>query len=109
MDLTKASRLCEDLLEEQGLSSIGWTFEFSNAKVTFGTCDERKKIIELSPYLVALNTEDEVMKVILHELAHALAGIGQHHNTVWRLQCRVLGIKPERTYNPHKVKTLRNL
>lgn len=54
------------------------------------------KRIRLSKHLVAMNPEPVVRDVILHEIAHAIAGIENGHNHVWQAACRKVGAKPQR-------------
>ena len=62
----------EILLLQHNLSD--WSFDFDHAKTRFGQCDHKRQHITLSRYLSAASSEDEVEQVILHEIAHALAG-----------------------------------
>jgi len=62
-----------------------------------GVCSYRKKTIFLSkPYTLA-NDESIIYEVILHEIAHAIVGIGNAHNHIWKRKCIELGIKPNVT------------
>jgi hypothetical protein len=64
----------------------------------FGMCKSRSKKITLSRHLTVLNNEEEVIDVMLHEIAHAIAPIGEHHSAAWRLCAQMVGAKPERCY-----------
>lgn len=62
----------------------GWSFKYDNAFLRLGVCRYRTKTIGLSSTFVLNNTEEEVRNVILHEIAHAIAGIGAGHSRKWR-------------------------
>jgi predicted SprT family Zn-dependent metalloprotease len=44
--------------------------------------------------------EDEIRDVILHEIAHALAGHKAGHGPVWKAAARKVGAKPSRCAAP---------
>lgn len=68
-----------------------WAFDFDNAKRRAGQCDFRKKKITVSRYLAARFEDDEIHQVLLHEVAHALAGHAAAHGPAWRRTARELG------------------
>jgi hypothetical protein len=51
-----------------------WSFEFDNAKKRAGLCNFTARRITVSRYLAARYEDDEVHQILLHEVAHALAG-----------------------------------
>ena len=59
-----------------------WDFKFDNAKIRFGVCRYSKKEITVSLLLSVSNEWKHVEDVILHEIAHVLAGTGNGHNWV---------------------------
>ena len=95
-------------MDEHGLTRAGWIFAWSRGKQQLGVAEVRKRrdratgkthtrrTIRLSVYLVALNSEAEVRDTILHEIAHALAGVENGHNEKWKAVCRRIGAEPER-------------
>jgi len=96
-------------MEKHGVSKAGWRFRWTNAKKELGSAGIRTerhhrtrkvvsedKSIALSRHLVRLNDEAEVRDTILHEIAHALAGIEHGHDAVWQAVCRKIGAKPNR-------------
>jgi predicted SprT family Zn-dependent metalloprotease len=88
--------------------AAGWKFRWTNRKRSFGLCRitaTGEKWIELSAPLVRLNDETEVTKTILHELAHAMAGLKEGHNNRWKLAALSLGIQPERCFSSEDVAT----
>jgi len=68
-----------------------WSFGFDNAKRRAGQCDYSKKRITVSRYLAARFEDDEIHQVLLHEVAHALAGHKAAHGPSWKRIARELG------------------
>lgn len=68
-----------------------WSFGFDNAKRRAGQCDYRAKRITVSRYLAARFEDDEIHQVLLHEVAHALAGHAAAHGPLWKKTARELG------------------
>ena len=68
-----------------------WSFGFDNAKRRAGQCDYTKKRITVSRYLAARFDDDEIHQVLLHEVAHALAGHTAAHGPSWKRIARDLG------------------
>ena len=96
MKITDAKWLAETLMKKHGVSD--WTFKFDSGKRRFGSCRPSRKIITLSKIMTEINSELEVMKTILHEIAHALTP-GDHHGSAWAAKCVTLGIAPARCYD----------
>jgi len=104
----QAEQLARDLMQQHGLTDSGWHFKWSHGKRRLGATQISKardaktgklkeiKTILLSTHLVDLNPEPVVRDVILHEIAHALAGIKNGHNHVWQAMCKKIGAKPQR-------------
>jgi predicted SprT family Zn-dependent metalloprotease len=89
-----ARRLAQRLMARHGLD--GWTFGFNRAKRTMGLCRHHARRVELSVYFVLANDQASVRDCILHEIAHALAGLKAGHGPKWQRTCRRIGAKPER-------------
>lgn len=68
-----------------------WTFGFDNAKRRAGQCDFLSKKITVSRYLAARFEDDEIHQVLLHEIAHALAGHKAAHGKAWKNVANDLG------------------
>ncbi len=68
-----------------------WSFDFDNAKRRAGQCDYLRRRITVSRYLAARFDDDEIHQVLLHEVAHALAGHAAAHGPEWRRVARDLG------------------
>jgi len=99
MNITNAESLALIAMSEHGLISEGWTFSFDRAKQRFGYCNHTAKRISISKTLTELNEELEIKDTILHEIAHALTGLGNGHNYRWRMKCVQVGARPERCYS----------
>ncbi len=104
----KAQQLAIELMTEHGLIQAGWVFRWGHGRRQLGSCQILRrrgpllgrpaeiKVIKLSKHLVALNSDEEVRDTILHEIAHALAGLKNGHNHVWKQVCLRIGAKPQR-------------
>ena len=104
----QAEQLARSLMQQHGVTADAWQFEWSRGKRRLGETSIRQardrktgqvkqiKAIRLSRHLVEMNPEPIVRDVILHEIAHALAGIKNGHNHVWRAACKKVGAKPQR-------------
>lgn len=68
-----------------------WSFAFDNAKRRAGQCNFRDRRITVSRYLAARFDDDEIHQVLLHEVAHALAGFHAAHDKTWKRIARELG------------------
>jgi len=79
-----------------------WSFSFDHAKTRFGACDHNKKRITISRHLAVLAEDDDVHQVLLHEVAHALAGARAGHGATWVRIARQLGYEGGRTHS-HRV------
>ncbi len=68
-----------------------WSFGFDNAKRRAGQCDYARRRITVSRYLAARFDDDEIHQILLHEVAHALAGHRAAHGPTWKKIARELG------------------
>lgn len=68
----------------------GWTFRFNTNKSRRGVCKYRTRRIEVSVHMLKLGVS-ETLKVVAHELAHAIVGASHGHNHVWRHKAIELG------------------
>jgi len=94
MDLAIAERKANDLIHKH---LTGWQFKWSTAHTLLGQCRYSSKTIFLSKSISAINSEEEVIDTILHEIAHALAGSGHGHDAVWKRYCVMVGCRPKST------------
>ena len=77
----------------------GWTFGFDNAKTRAGLCNYTAKRITVSKYLAARYEDDEIHQVLLHEVAHAMAGSRAGHGERWKATAAELGYEGKRLHD----------
>jgi len=75
-----------------------WTFGFDNARTRAGLCDYDRRRITVSRLLAARYEDDEIHQVLLHEVAHAIAGPGAGHGPRWKAIARELGYEGKRLH-----------
>ncbi len=94
MQLSDAENLARALMRQHGLA--GWSYALNRRKRSLGLCRYTARRIELSVYFVLHHPEQQVREVILHEIAHALAGHAAAHGPRWRAICQTIGARPKR-------------
>lgn len=83
-------RIADELIGEH-LPGGGWTFAFDRAVRRAGACHWADRRITVSRHLAERAEEDEVRQVLLHEVAHAMAGHAAAHGPRWRAACARIG------------------
>jgi predicted SprT family Zn-dependent metalloprotease len=76
-----------------------WSFAFDSAKTRAGLCSFSNKRISVSRHLAARYEDDEIHQVLLHEVAHALAGHRAGHGPIWRRVAKELGYEGKRLHD----------
>ena len=76
-----------------------WSFGFDRAKRRAGLCDYTAKHITVSRYLAQKFDDDEIHQILLHEVAHALAGAKAGHGPSWKRIAREMGYVGGRTHD----------
>lgn len=76
-----------------------WAFAFDHAKRRAGLCDYTARRITVSRYLSAKFDDDEIHQVLLHEVAHAMAGPKAGHGADWKRVAREIGYVGGRTHD----------
>lgn len=71
-----------------------WGLQLNKRHAALGCCNFNKKKIYLSVHFIEHNDEKQVTEIILHEIAHAIAGLKAGHGPKWAKECRRLGIEP---------------
>jgi predicted SprT family Zn-dependent metalloprotease len=89
------AQLAKDKMQELGLDS-SWEFVFDSAKQRAGLCNYSDHKISLSKYIVEYHSIDQSEQVILHEIAHALAGKSAGHGPTWKNTAKSIGYKAEK-------------
>ncbi|GAB3618085.1 hypothetical protein GCM10027416_26420 [Okibacterium endophyticum] len=92
-------RVWADALISLHLDAAVWTFGFDNAKRRAGLCNFSDKRITVSRYLAARYADDEIHQVLLHEVAHAMAGPRAGHGPKWRAVATGLGYVGSRLHD----------
>ena len=95
MDVEKANTLARALLDSQGLTV---SLEWHNRKLCAGTTHfigGQCVCISLSRPITAINSEEQVRDTVLHEIAHAKAGLRAGHGPAWKTLARSIGARPE--------------
>jgi len=95
--LADAAAIAEDLLAEH-LPGAGWGFAFDRATRRAGACDWSRHRITVSRHLVEGADEEELRQVLLHEVAHALAGHRAAHGPRWRATAARIGYTGSRLH-----------
>jgi predicted SprT family Zn-dependent metalloprotease len=73
-----------------------WSFGFDRATTRAGLCDHRTLRISVSRHFAERFDDDEIHQVLLHEVAHALAGPKAGHGPKWKAVARELGYEGKR-------------
>lgn len=66
-------------------------FGFSNDSLKLGYCTDES--IKLNYQHSLLDPIDEIQNTILHEIAHAIAGLENNHNRYWKSIAEDIGLK----------------
>lgn len=101
MNRVTAQTLARNLMDEHGLSWV--EFKFDRAKTRLGATHFLGNLphkITLSALYVDLLPEDEIRDVILHEIAHAIAGHSAGHGPTWRRIALSIGCNGMRCATP---------
>jgi predicted SprT family Zn-dependent metalloprotease len=92
-------RLWADSLIKLHLDPSVWSFGFDNAKRRAGLCNFTTKRITVSRYLASRFDDDEIHQILLHEVAHALAGPRAGHGPAWKRIAADLGYEGSRVHH----------
>ncbi|MXW15495.1 MAG: SprT family zinc-dependent metalloprotease [Rhodothermaceae bacterium] len=91
--LAKIAKQARKLMDQHGLQN--WSVGFNGSLRRLGTCNYRKKQILLSQTQSVRRTPAETTDVILHEIAHALAGSDAGHGLKWKAIASRIGARPK--------------
>lgn len=97
-DLDRVRRWADALIRLH-LDPAIWTFGFDRATTRAGLCDYARHRITVSKHLAARFEDDEVHQVLLHEVAHALAGPRAGHGAEWKRVAASLGYVGSRLHS----------
>jgi hypothetical protein len=76
-----------------------WTFAFDNARTRAGLCDYQRTRISVSRHLAGRYDDDEIHQVLLHEVAHAMAGSKAGHGPRWKATAAEIGYVGSRLHD----------
>lgn len=88
-------RLLAETKMAEFLDMDEWSFQFDSAKRRAGLCNYTDRVISISRYLVDIHNMDETQQVILHEVAHAVAGKSAGHGKKWLSTAKRIGYRAE--------------
>lgn len=97
-DLVRVRKWADALIALH-LDPAEWSFGFDNAKTRAGLCSYTKKRITVSRHLAARYEDDEIHQILLHEVAHALAGVKAGHGPRWKAVAADLGYTGKRLHD----------
>lgn len=99
--LEKYEKIATDMLINHNLGD--WKFIWNNrtSNKTWGICKYKPKEIHLNKKYALVETEENVIDTIIHEVAHALTK-GDEHGELWKAKCRELGCRDEQFKNLEK-------
>lgn len=95
-DLAEIRVMAEALIRKH-LDASEWSFTFDRARRRVGLCNYNKRVISVSRHYAAEHDLREMEQVVLHEIAHAIAGHAAAHGPAWRAHARRIGYRGERT------------
>lgn len=96
MKLNEVEKLANELMGLHNLSHL--SFRFDGGLRRIGSCVSRGGVahtITFSKHWATRLPEEEVRDIILHEIAHAIAGHKAGHGYEWKRVARRIGAKPE--------------
>jgi predicted SprT family Zn-dependent metalloprotease len=93
MKIEDFEKLYNELLVKYNLTD--YRLEYYNRKRSLGSCNNFRKLFKFSKCFIEHSEEEIIKQVILHEFAHALVGMNNGHNQIWKLKCIALGCRPK--------------
>jgi len=97
MDAIETYTLARNMMDEFELNN--WSLILGRGKALFGLCDHQKRTITISQPLSLINDEPVVRDIVLHEIAHALAGSTAGHGKAWIAIAKSIGCSATRTHS----------
>ena len=102
----EALRAQAETLIAAHLPGGGWRFAFDTAKRRAGCCHYDSRRITVSKHLAAKTDAAGFAQIVLHEIAHALAGHAAAHGPAWRAHAARVGYTGSRLYTGEGVEEL---
>lgn len=97
-DLVRVRKWADALITLH-LDPAEWSFGFDHAKTRAGLCNYTSKRITVSRHLAARFEDDEIHQILLHEVAHAMAGSAAGHGPRWKAVAAELGYEGKRLHD----------
>lgn len=76
------------LLIDNGMGD--WKIGIHNMRRALATCHAKEKTIRYSKHFIKIAAKEDFEGVTLHEIAHAIVGVTNGHNLIWRRKCEKL-------------------
>lgn len=100
-------RKYKELAQEHNL--LGWSVRFLRKGTyrCYGLCNYRKRELSINQEFCEQASEEEILDVMLHEIAHALIFVHDYpimgkkalgHGREWKMRCIEVGADPTRLY-----------
>ncbi|MDA3892054.1 MAG: hypothetical protein PF517_10370 [Salinivirgaceae bacterium] len=93
--LNEVTTLTIQLMEKYGVAH--YKFRYRYFWRFLGLCDKDTIALQLS--FALNNTMEEIENTILHEIAHAIVGVGHGHRLKWQEKAIELGVTWKRIYH----------
>lgn len=89
----------DELLRSHGLNDWKTCFDWSLRRA--GCCNVVRKTIFLSYHMLVADdiSENNILNIILHEIAHALVGVEHGHNEIWKQKAIDIGSDGQRCHS----------
>ncbi len=97
-DLERVTKWADALIRLHLDPSV-WSFGFDHARTRAGLCNFTDHRISVSRHLAAKYEDDEIHQILLHEVAHAIAGPRAGHGAKWKAVAADLGYDGKRTHD----------
>lgn len=97
-DLDRVTKWADALIRLH-LDPAVWSFGFDHARTRAGLCNFTDHRISVSRHLAAKYEDDEIHQILLHEVAHAIAGPRAGHGAKWKAVAADLGYDGKRTHD----------
>ena len=96
--LEQYEAIASEMLDKHNLTD--WKFVWNNrtSNNTWGICKYNTKEIHINKKYALIESEDNVIDTIIHEVAHALTK-GDNHGEIWKAKCRELGCSDKQFKN----------
>lgn len=87
--------MCEHLEKHKIFYTFDWMPEGTDNRL-LGLCCYADKILSFNTNFIFNSPEEDVRKVILHEIAHVLAGPKAKHDKWFQKKCKEIGLTDEK-------------